>query len=93
MSDNLLTSPPPQEAVLEGRNFARLWFRWVSRVTQILSGKEPLQLASYTVVGMPDAVKFKRCLIIVTDDVDGEVVAFSDGAVWRRVTDLAEVMA
>lgn len=92
MSDNLLTSPPPQEAVLEGRNFTRLWFRWISRVTAILTGREPLKLAAYTVARLPEAEDWPRCLVIVTDETGGETLAFSDGAVWRRATDLDEVM-
>lgn len=91
MSDNLLTSPPPQEAVLEGRNFARLWFRWVSRVTQILSGKEPLQLAAYTVATLPDAADWKGAIVAVSDETGGYCLALSDGVIWRRSYDNAEV--
>jgi hypothetical protein len=86
-----LTSPRPEEAVLEGGIFARVWFRWVSRVTAILSGQEPLQLAEYTVARAPDPAKWKGCTIAVTDDVGGYCQAVSDGTIWRRSYDNSEI--
>lgn len=91
MSDNRLTSPPANQAVLEGGNFSPAWWRLVSRVTAILGGREPLRLSEYAVASLPDAAKFKRCQILVTDETGGEVPAFSDGTNWRRVTDRAVV--
>lgn len=86
-----MTLPPAVEPVLDGKSFARLWRGFVSRVTSILTGREPLRVASYTVAGLPPAADWPRCVVIVTDEADGEVPAWSDGTVWRRVTDRAEV--
>lgn len=51
----------------------------------------PLQLQSYTVAGLPDPSLWTAALVYVSDEVGGAVVAFSDGASWRRVTDRAVV--
>lgn len=48
----------------------------------------PAQLALFTVAGVPAAVP-EGMLIYVTNESGGPVPAFSDGAVWRRVTDRA----
>lgn len=48
-------------------------------------------LPEYTVATVPDAAANARCLIYVSDETDGAVVAFSDGSDWRRVTDRAVV--
>lgn len=90
-TSNLLTAPRADEQVLMGPAFARVWWRWVSRVTLILSGREPMKVAEYTVADLPDAAKWSRCIVYVTDEAGGEVLAVSDGSVWRRQTDLAEV--
>ncbi len=45
----------------------------------------------YTVATVPDATKNRAMMIQVSDEVGGEVPAFSDGSVWRRVTDRAIV--
>jgi len=87
----ILTSPQPTEAVLTGNLFARLWWGWVSRVTSILQGKEPLRMAAYTVVRLPRAGDWPGGVVIVTDEVGGSTLAISDGAAWRRVADGAEV--
>lgn len=44
------------------------------------------QLRSYTIAALPTASTPGQ-LIFVTDETGGAVVAFSDGANWRRVTD------
>lgn len=44
-------------------------------------------LESFTVATLPTASTFPRCLIYVSDETGGAVVAFSDGTDWRRVTD------
>jgi hypothetical protein len=51
----------------------------------------PMQLPSYTVVGAPAAAGVTGAMIYVTDESGGAVPAFSDGAVWRRVTDRKRV--
>lgn len=47
-------------------------------------------LPSYTVATLPNANPLGQ-MIFVTDEQGGAVPAFSDGAVWRRVTDRAIV--
>jgi len=88
---NEITAPPADERVLDGTHLARLWFRWVSRVTAILGGKEPLKLAQYAAGSLPDAAKWPGCAVIVTDETDGRTIATSDGAKWLRVSDGTEV--
>jgi hypothetical protein len=46
----------------------------------------PLGLKSYTVATLPAATTAGR-VIYVSDETGGGVIAFSDGANWRRVTD------
>ena len=50
-----------------------------------------VQLPSYTVATVPDATTSAGGMIFVTDEIDGSVPAFSDGTVWRRVTDRVTV--
>jgi hypothetical protein len=53
----------------------------------------PLQLPTYTVAGLAGAPAslLPRCLVYVSDETGGAVMAFSDGTNWRRVTDYAIV--
>lgn len=82
-----LASPPPEERVLDGVRFSQTWWRFVSRVTGLLSGREPMPLPAYTVATLPDASKWPRCVVIVTDEVGGHTLAVSDGTNWLRVSD------
>lgn len=50
-----------------------------------------VQAPSYTVATLPSAVTYARGLIYVSNEAGGAVIAFSDGANWRRVTDRAVV--
>lgn len=50
----------------------------------------PLGIGSYTVAGLPGAGTAGQ-IIYVSDESGGAVLAFSDGANWRRVTDRAVV--
>lgn len=84
---------PEERAVAQSGILTRVLWAWVSTVTTILSGRQPLQLAEYTVNTLPDASAWKGCMVAVTDESGGYVAAFSDGTVWRRSTDRAEVMA
>lgn len=88
---NRLTAPRPDQPVLEGPYFSRVWFDFVSRVTAILSGRQPLQLAEYTVATVPTASRWRGCIIAVSDDAGGYCTAVSDGTIWRRSYDNAEV--
>ena len=91
MSTRPLTAPRPEEAVLDGPRLARLWFAWVLRVTSILGGKEPSQLAEYAVASLPDAANWRGCTVAVSDEAGGYCHAISDGAIWRRSYDNAQV--
>lgn len=51
----------------------------------------PLGLAPYTVAQVAALDPSGRALIFVSDEAGGPVPAFSDGLVWRRVTDRAVV--
>ena len=48
-------------------------------------------LPSYTVATVPSAASNARKFIYVSNEVGGAVPAFSDGTVWRRVTDRAVI--
>lgn len=79
---NLLTSPPATEVVLQGQQFARLWWRFVSRVTAILTGREPLVIAQYSDTSRPSASAWPSSVIWNTT---GGIVQYSDGAAWIDV--------
>jgi len=51
----------------------------------------PFQIKSYTVAQLPSAADWPNSLVLVSDETGGAVLAFSDGADWRRVTDRAVV--
>lgn len=51
----------------------------------------PLILSSYDIADLPDASLWENALVMVNDDVGGSIPAFSDGTVWRRLTDRAQV--
>lgn len=85
-------APPANERVLEQSGlWSKAWFRWVSLVTQAVSGQRPTQLASYTVARLPDASAWPACTVYVSNESGGAVAAFSDGTHWRRTTDRAIV--
>jgi len=51
---------------------------------------DQVTLSSYTVATLPAVTTFPG-LIFVSDETGGAVPAFSDGLVWRRITDRAIV--
>jgi hypothetical protein len=52
----------------------------------------PVRVKSYTVAGLPGATASGAgAIVFVTNEAGGAVLAFSDGAVWRRVTDRVAV--
>jgi Protein of unknown function (DUF2793) len=54
----------------------------------------PFQLPAMTVAELPTgAAASTGSLVFVTNDAGGAVIAFHDGAVWRRLTDRAPVQA
>jgi hypothetical protein len=88
---NDIGAPGPEERVLTGSVFARLWFLWVSRVTNRLNGQEPLKIKAYEVAKLPDAAAWPNSIVIVTDEDGGRTIATSDGTSWLRVSDGTEV--
>ena len=50
-----------------------------------------ITMPTYTVATVPDAVANVRRWIYVSNEAGGATPAFSDGAAWRRVSDLAVV--
>lgn len=50
-----------------------------------------VQLKTYTVAGVPAASSYPRGIIYVSNETGGATIAFSDGSVWRRVQDRAQV--
>jgi hypothetical protein len=52
----------------------------------------PIRCMKYTVAGVPSASPEGQ-LIYVSDETGGEVLAFSDGTNWRRVTDRTIISA
>lgn len=51
----------------------------------------PVRVKSYTVAGVPAASAGAGQIIFVSNESGGAVLAFSDGANWRRVTDRAVI--
>lgn len=87
-----ISAPRPDERVLSPLGtFSQVLIRWVLDVSSVLGGRQPRKLAEYTVATLPDAVRWKRHEIYVTDESGGEVAAISDGTNWRRTTDRAVV--
>ena len=87
-----ISAPSPDQIVLQPVGFlAQVWMRWVLDVSSVLGGRQPLALVPYTVMTLPDAARWKRHMVVVTDETGGEVLAISDGTVWRRQTDRAVV--
>ena len=62
------------------------WAGFFEDLWRLLNGQAPVQLKSYVVAGLPSASPAGR-MVYVSNASGGAVVAFSDGAAWRRVTD------
>jgi len=65
------------------------WKSWVKAFRSEAQKKDalgPVPVPSYTLDTLPSA-KVKNQLIIVTDEIDGPILAYSDGTAWRRVMD------
>ena len=67
------------------------WNYLLRAVRSIQRGGEPAMLPRYTVATLPAAADWAGAQVIVTNDVGGQVPAWSDGINWRRVTDRAVV--
>ncbi|WP_082505360.1 DUF2793 domain-containing protein [Aureimonas sp. Leaf324] len=50
-----------------------------------------VRVATYLKAALPDAQAGSGQIVLVSDEAGGAVLAFSDGAAWRRVTDRAIV--
>lgn len=70
------------------QNF-QIWIDDIIRNFNLLEAQinPVMKLNLFTVALVPDATMNKGGLIYVTDEIGGEVPAFSDGTNWRRVTD------
>jgi hypothetical protein len=51
----------------------------------------PVRVASYAKAALPSAAGGAGQIVYVSDETGGGVLAFSDGSLWRRVTDRAAV--
>lgn len=51
----------------------------------------PIRCKNYTATGLPAASLGAGQIVMVSNEIGGAVLAFSDGANWRRVTDRAVV--
>lgn len=71
-------------------NDAPHWLRDFARDIEA-DREEALRLPSFTVATLPDAARFERRWVYVSDETGGAVPAFSDGTNWRRCTDRAIV--
>ncbi len=71
------------------------WKQWGAQITQTLTGlftnPEARPLNAYVIARLPSAAASKWQMVIVLDETDGEIPAWSDGTNWRRVTDRAVV--
>lgn len=88
-----LTSKPDHGAVLTEAGKATLDFQLFlddleSRLNQLVGAQ--VTLTSYTVGTLPPVISAPG-MIFVSNESGGSVLAFSDGASWRRCTDRAIV--
>ena len=61
---------------------------------QPLAGTDPVSLPTYTVATVPAAASYPGALIYVSDGAAGSpIVAYSDGANWKRVDTGATIAA
>lgn len=51
----------------------------------------PVMIKAYSKAALPNALSFLQGVIVVSDDVGGLTLAFSDGTNWRRVQDRAVI--
>lgn len=83
--------PPLKDITLtSGARFTTTWQAWFNGVWRVLSGRDPLQCASFTVATLPPATPAGQ-MIYVSNEIGGATLAFSDGTNWRRVQDRAIV--
>jgi hypothetical protein len=61
----------------------------ITRELRARSQGLPVKMAKFVKTDMPDPARWNGAWIVVTNDVGGEVPAFSDGTNWRRATDRA----
>ncbi|WP_024278623.1 hypothetical protein [Xanthobacter sp. 126] len=76
-----ITRSNPTRVVLDG-------------AVQPLAGTDPVALPTFTVATAPAAASFAASLIYVSDGAAGSpIVAYSDGANWKRVDTGATIAA
>lgn len=83
----------PQPGGYEWPKWAGGMRLWAEALTQALASAlnddGMVRLPAFPKAKLPSAAASKWCVVIVKDDVNGEVPAWSDGTDWRRVTDRA----
>lgn len=82
------TQRPAGQVVTNPPGATLAWNTFFERLAGFLSGVTPLQ--AYTVAKLPSPAPAGR-VVYVSNAAGGSVLAFSDGAAWRRVTDRAVV--
>ena len=71
----------------------KTWEEWAEKLVQALETSpdlRPLLLPVYSISTLPKAVPQGQ-LIFVSDDFEGNIVAYADGTVWRRISDMEEI--
>ena len=83
----------PDERIADaGGRFSDLVRRWVLEVTRTLNGESAPTWPRIAKAQLGTPATSVGQVVIVTDDVGGEVPAWCDGAAWRRMTDRAEIV-
>lgn len=77
---------PPGQLVTNPAGGWLAWSGFFEDLWRLLNGQAPVQLKSFLVADLPSALPAGR-MVYVSNASGGAVVAFSDGAAWRRVTD------
>ncbi len=81
---SLTYAPIEGEVLLKTGRFTETWARWFDKVYRVVAGKDPVQLASFVMLELPDPIPEGQ-MIYVPDATGGSIPAFSDGVNWRRV--------
>jgi len=81
----------PQAALRIMNDTLQKYQQWLTREVYPRIKPGPFPNQAYTVATLPDATNWAWSSIIVTDETGGATIAFSDGSVWRRATDLTQV--
>lgn len=83
---NLVDGPVAADVILTGTGDER----YVS-IDGSVETTGPINLASFTVAGVPTAADYPNSVIYVSNETGGATLAFSDGTNWLRVQDRAVI--